>query len=890
MNTESTLPKTFDPTGVEDKWYKQWKEGNYFKPRPSTNGKEPYSILMPPPNVTGKLHMGHALNHTIIDILIRFKRMQGHETLWVPGQDHAGIATQAKVEQKLFKEQGKTKHDFGREKFLEEVWKWKEEYGGHIIEQFQKLGDSCDWDYFTFTMDETPNKAVKKFFVDMFNEGLIYQSDYIINWDPVLQSAISDAEVDHKEVNGNFYHLHYRVKDSNQVLEIATTRPETLFGDTAVAVNPNDDRFEHLIGKMAIIPICNREVPIIADEHVDMEVGTGCLKVTPGHDFNDYEIGKRNELPIINILNKDGTLNENAEAVQGLSPKEARKKTVELLKETEQLVKIEEHTHQVGHSQRSDAIVEPMVSKQWFLNTQKMAETSVEQVEKEDMKFFPKGWENTYYSYQRNPRPWCISRQLWWGHQIPVFYCQTEACNHTWASESAETTCPQCSSTEIKQDNDVLDTWFSSGLFPLATLGWPNEDEMASKGLDKFYPSAVLVTAFDIIFFWVARMMMMSNKVTNKVPFKDTYIHAIVRDKDGVKMSKSLGNVLDPLDIIKESGCDSMRFTLAVSSGYNRNINLDPAKIEGYRNFVNKIWNAFRFIHPYLENANDKGFEIEDLHHHEKWILSELNDVIKSVTESIEVYRFDDACNTIYQFVYEKFCSWFIELSKGILNSENDNLKIQRANVLKYCFKEIVKLLHPITPFITEEIWSHLKPEDEDLLIIQDYPSFKADYSFKNDVENMDRFIEIVTSIRNLRNAVMIKPKEEIEVRLFTDNEDLAKYFFKSRGFFKELAKVKAGKIKDKSVERPTKSIMRATGHTEIFIPLEGVVDIESFIKKLENDKVKAQKEFDKVDKKLKNPKFIENAPDDVVDKVKEEAREFEEKLKSITNSLINFQ
>ena len=891
MTNENELPKTFEPSGVESKWYAKWQEGKYFKPRPSKNGKSPYSILMPPPNVTGKLHMGHALNHTIIDILIRLKRMQGHETLWIPGQDHAGIATQAKVEQKLFKEDGKTKHDLGREKFVDEVWKWKEEYGGHIIEQIKKLGDSCDWDYFTFTMDETPNKSVNKFFVDMYNEGLIYQSDYIINWDPILQSAISDAEVNHKEVQGNFYHLHYRVKDSNQVLEIATTRPETLFGDTAIAVNPNDDRFEHLIGKTAIVPICLREIPIIADPHVDMEVGTGCLKVTPGHDFNDYEIGKRNNLEIINILNKDGTLNENAKAVEGLDTKKARKKTIELLKETEQFIKMEAHTHQVGHSERSDAIVEPLVSTQCFLNTQKMADISVEEVEKGNMNFFPKGWENTYYSYQRNPRPWCISRQLWWGHQIPVFYCEDTSCKHTWASESdSEKNCPLCNGENIKQDPDVLDTWFSSGLFPLNTLGWPDDELMDQKDFKKFYPSAVLVTGFDIIFFWVARMMMMGNKITGQNPFKDTYIHAIVRDKDGKKMSKSLGNVLDPLDVIKETGCDAMRFTLAVSSGYNRNINLDPSKIEGYRNFVNKIWNAFRFIQPYLENANGQDFDIEDLHHHEKWILSELNDVIKSVTESFEVYRFDDACNAIYQFVYEKFCSWFIEVSKGMLNSENENLKIQRANLLSYCFKQIVKLLHPVTPFITEEIWSYLKTEDEDLLIIQNYPIYKSEHSFKDDVRSMDKFIEIITAIRNLRNAVMIKPKEEIEVRLFTDDEDLAKYLFKSRGFLKELAKVKAGKIKDKSVERPTKSIMRATGHTEVFVPLEGVVDIDSFIERLENDKLKAQKEFDKVNNKLKNPKFVENAPVDVVEKVKEEASEFKEKLTAISNSLEDFQ
>jgi valyl-tRNA synthetase len=876
------LAKTFESGGIENKWYETWSSKGYFKPRESKKG--PYTLLMPPPNVTGRLHMGHALDHILQDVIIRHKRMQGFETLWVPGQDHAGIATQAKVEEKLYKEEGKTKHDVGREEFLNKVWEWKEEHGNEIINQIKRLGDSCDWDYFTFTMDETPNKAVKKFFVDMYNEGLIYQSDYIINWDPVLQSAISDAEVEHKEVHGHFYHIHYQVKDSKEVLEIATTRPETLFGDTAVCVNPNDDRFEHLIGKTALVPLINREVPIVADEHVDMELGTGCLKVTPGHDFNDFEIGQRHNLEIINIINDDGSFNDNAAPIKGLKGKEARKQTKRLLEEAGLLVKVEDHKHQVGFGQRSDEIVEPRVSKQWFLNTEKMAQSSVSQVEKENMKFFPKNWENTYFSYQRNPRPWCISRQLWWGHQIPVFYCNE--CDHTWASENDETTCAKCNSENIKQDPDVLDTWFSSGLFPLNTLGWPDPEKMKERGFDKFYPTATLVTGFDIIFFWVARMMMMCEKATGKIPFNHTYIHAIVRDKDGVKMSKSLGNVINPLETIDEYGCDALRFTLAVSSGYNRNINLDPAKIEGYRNFVNKVWNAFRFIHPYLEHANDDALETDQLHHHEKWILHELNDVIKSVNESFEEYRFDDACNTIYHFVYEKFCSWFIELSKGILNSENQALKTQRANVLKYGFRQIVKLLHPVTPFITEELWQSLKKEDEDLLIIQDFPTHRKDHVFTSDLEDMEKFIEITTAIRNLRNTVNIKPKEEVEIRLFTDDEKVARYLYKSRGFFKELANVKAGKIKDKSIDRPLKSVMKATPHTEVFIPLEGVIDLNDYIQKLERDLKKVQDEHVKVDKKLKNAKFIENAPDDVVAEVKEKASGFSEQIKSLESTL----
>lgn len=882
---ETELAKQFDPKGIEDKWYSKWSEDKCFKPVKKAD-KGTFTLLMPPPNVTGSLHMGHALDHTIQDVIVRFKRMQGFETLWIPGQDHAGIATQAKVEQKLYKDEGKTKHDLGRDKFLEKVWDWKNEHGDKIINQFKKLGDSCDWDYFTFTMDDIPSQAVKKFFVDLYNEGLIYQADYIINWDPILQSAISDAEVDHKEVDGNFYNIHYKVKDSNKILEIATTRPETMFGDTAVAVNPNDDRYEDLIGKKAIIPIINREVTIIADEHVDMETGTGCLKVTPGHDFNDFEIGKRHDLEIINILNDDGTFNHNAEPVKGLNSKEARKKTVQLLKEEEALVKVEPHKHQVGHGQRSDHVVEPRVSKQWFLNTQEMAKRSVEAVENEDMKFFPKSWENTYYAYQKNPRPWCLSRQLWWGHQIPVYYCQSEGCENTWATEDSPAHCPKCQGSDIKQDPDVLDTWFSSGLFPLNTLGWPNEEEMAKRGFDRFYPTSTLVTAFDIIFFWVARMMMMCDKATGKSPFDHVYIHAIVRDKDGVKMSKSLGNVIDPLDLIDKYGCDALRFTLAVSSGYNRNINLDPAKIEGYRNFVNKVWNAFRFIYPHLENASDTGFEIEDLHHHEKWILSELNSVIKEVTKGFEEYRFDEACNTIYSFVYDKFCSWFIELSKGILNSNNEGLKKQRANVLKYCFKQIVRMLHPVTPFITEELWQHLKNEDESLLILQQWPEHNETHTFTDDVADMEKFMEIITCIRNLRNTVNVKPKEEVEIRLFTDDEAIARYLYKSRGYFKELARVKAGKIKDKSVERPLKSVMRATVHTEVFMPLEGVIDIEEYKAKLQRDLKKAKVELEKVSKKLNNPKFLNNAPDDVVAEVKEKAEGFEDQVSSIETSL----
>ncbi|MBA2403246.1 MAG: valine--tRNA ligase, partial [Bdellovibrionales bacterium] len=793
MEIENNLPKTFNPEGTEDKWYQKWIETKSFKPKKGKQNKT-FTVLMPPPNVTGKLHMGHALDATTQDALIRFKRMKGFETLWIPGTDHAGISTQSVVEKLIWKQEKKNRHDLGRAEFVKRVWAWKEEYGSEIVAQQKKMGVSCDWDYATFTLDEIPNKAVKKFFVDLFNEGLIYQSDRLVNWDPSLQSAISDAEVEHKEVKGFFYYLKYKVKEDPSIeLVIATTRPETIFADTAVAVNPNDERFKDLIGKTAIIPICNREIPIIGDEHVDIEKGTGCLKVTPGHDFNDFEIGKRNELAIINILNLDGTFNKNAPEIEGLKPKDARKKVEELLIELGSFIEKKDHVHPVGHGERSDEIIEPMVSKQWFVNTTAMSETAVKAVEDGEMTFFPKGWENTYFSWLRNPKDWCISRQLWWGHQIPVYYCRK--CDAQWAAEENPEACAKCNSSDIFQDPDVLDTWFSSGLWPMSTLGWPDKQAMKEKGFDRFYPNTTLITGHDIIFFWVARMMMMGMKVTNKAPFEHVYIHALVRDKQGRKMSKSLGNGVDPLDLIKQYGTDAMRFTLAAGSGYNRDLNLDPERIEGYRNFVNKLWNAFRFIHPYLDKAKDELPVKSEWHLHDKWILAELNSVAKSMNESLELYRFDEACAEIYQYVYDKFCSWYIELSKNILNGNDEKAKVIRATMLKYCFKKIVNLLHPITPFITEEIWAYLV-EEKSLLITQEYVEFDPSLENSEVQEMMNKFIEVTTGIRNIRSSVNLKPKDEIDVKIFTDDKRLAKFVYESRHFLKDLANVKSGTIR----------------------------------------------------------------------------------------------
>ncbi len=887
MEIENNLPKTFDPKAAEDKWYAKWIENKCFKPRPGKK-KETFTVLMPPPNVTGKLHMGHALDATTQDTLIRYKRMKGYETLWIPGTDHAGISTQAVVEKLLWKQEKKTRHDLGRDEFLKKVWEWKEQYGSEIVNQQKKMGVSCDWDYSTFTLDEIPNKAVKKFFVMLFNEGLIYQSDYIVNWDPVLQSAISDAEVEHKDVKGNFYHVRYKVKEDPTIeLIIATTRPETMFADTAVAVNPNDERFKDLIGKTAIVPICNREVPIIGDEHVDIEKGTGCLKVTPGHDFNDFEIGKRNALPIINILNKDGTFNTNAPEIEGMKPKDARAEVERILIELDALIEKKDHIHPVGHGQRSDEIVEPMVSKQWFLNTTAMSEAAVKAVESGEMTFFPKGWENTYFSWLRNPKDWCISRQLWWGHQIPVYYCRH--CKAKWAAEETPEHCIECRDTDIFQDPDVLDTWFSSGLWPLSTLGWPDDKAMLEKGFDKFYPNSTLITGFDIIFFWVARMMMMGMKVTGKAPFKHTYIHAIVRDKQGRKMSKSLGNGIDPLDMVSQYGADAMRFTLAAGSGYNRDLNLDPERIEGYRNFVNKLWNAFRFIQPYLDKAQDELPVKSEWHLHDKWILAELNTVSKQMNEAFDVYRFDEASSAIYAFVYDKFCSWYIELSKNILYGNDEKAKMIRATMLKYCFKKIVTLLHPIVPFITEEIWSYLQTDESKLLTVQEYVEYETSLVNDDVCEMMNKFIDVTSGIRNIRSSVNLKPKDEIDVKLFTDDHKFAKFLYESRHFLKDLANVKSGTIRNKKNERPKKSASLATTHTEIFIPLEGLIDINEQVNRIKKDMEKTQNEYKKVESKLNNQNFMNNAPEEVRAEVQEKAKMFSDKLLSLNQILESF-
>ena len=873
----------YNPTNVEKKWYPIWEEGKYFKARSSRSDRGPWCIIMPPPNVTGRLHAGHALDITIQDILTRFKRMKGFETLFLPGMDHAGIATQNMVEKLVYKQEKKRRNQFQRDEFIQKIWAWKEEYGGIIARQQRSMGASPDWDYSLFTMDAEANEAVKKAFVELYNEGLIYQSDYIVNWDPHLQSAISDAEVEHKEVEGAFYHLRYFLENSDQYIEIATTRPETLLGDTAVSVHPEDPRYQRFIGKVVIVPLCNRKVPIIADEYVDREKGTGCLKVTPGHDFNDFEIGVRHDLPIINILNNDGTLNRNGLEFQGLTTKEARKKVVKCLGEKGFLIKTEPHLHQVGHGDRTGAIIEPLVSKQWFLNIQEMADIAVKKVKNESTKFFPKNWENTYFSWLKKPKNWCLSRQLWWGHRIPVFQCSQ--CQHQWATTEHPQICPNCGSSHIEQDPDVLDTWFSSSLWPFSTLGWPDERRMKDKKFDTFFPSSCLITGYDIIFFWVARMMMMSLKFFNRVPFRHIYIHAIVRDKLGRKMSKSLNNGIDPIEMVETYGADAFRFTLAAGSGYNRGLNLDPDRIGGYRNFINKIWNAFRFIHPTLKDADSQLPPLKHLSHHEKWILSELNETTRIVNEKIEAYRCDDACSSIYSFVYDKFCSWFIEISKDVLRSQGTPQK-QRATVLKYTFKRTISLLHPFTPFITEELWSQLKNDKDDLLIVQEYPEYTEKLDFRQDRNNMKKFIEIITSIRNLKADFDIRPNEMVDVTVSTDGEQTAQYFKEHEPTLTSLARLKTLTLfSQRNIQRPKQSLFKATAHSDIFISLQGV-DLTEQRNRLERERHRAREELVKCEKKISNKKFLERAPEKVVLRVQSDAEELRAKIDSIEKNL----
>jgi len=861
MKEELVLEKVYDPKAVEGKWYDFWMSHELFR-ADETSDAPPYSIVIPPPNVTGSLHMGHALNNTLQDILIRTKRMQGYNALWVPGMDHAGIATQNVVERQLA-EEGKTRHDLGREKFIERVWKWREESGGTIIHQLKRLGASCDWSRERFTMDEGLSRAVKEVFYRLYHEGLIYRGDYVINWCPRCHTALSDLEVEHEPHEGRLYYIRYPLKDGGEVI-VATTRPETMLGDTAVAVNPSDERYKHLIGKTVILPLVNREIPIIGDRYVDVEFGTGALKVTPAHDPNDFLLGQTHHLETVKVIDDEGRMNETAgPAYQGLDRFECREKIVKDLEIQGFLVKIEPYEHQVGHCYRCKTVIEPSLSKQWFVKIKPLAEKAIEAVKKGDTRIIPPIWEKTYYDWMENIRDWCISRQIWWGHRIPAWYCRD--CGHITVEREEVTTCAACGSTNLWQETDVLDTWFSSALWPFSTLGWPDQ----TKDLEVYYPTSVLVTGFDILFFWVARMMMMGLHFMGDVPFRDVYIHALVRDAHGQKMSKSKGNVIDPLVMMDRFGTDAFRFTLAAFAAQGRDILLSEDRIEGYRNFANKIWNAARFI--FQSSPDFKEIPRVDgvTHRYNRWILHELNETVKAVTEAIDQYRFNEAAGGLYQFFWHRFCDWYLELIKPILYGKRQPEALEETqNTLYFVLDQSMRLLHPFMPFITEEIWQRI-PHEGISIVKAEFPSYRENFVDERAAEEMELIIQAITGIRNIRGEMEIPPSKFLEAVVNAHEESVVSVLEDHADAIKDLARLESLRIA-RGAERPRGAATAIFDAFDIYVPILGIVDIAGELARIEKRLAKHEKELSQIERKLSNKNFLEKAPADVVEKERE--------------------
>ena len=847
------IAKTYAPSEFEDRIYNTWVEKGYFHAEPNKD-KKPFTIVIPPPNVTGQLHMGHALDETLQDILIRYKRMQGFEALWIPGTDHAGIATQIKVEEQLRVNEGLTRHDLGREKFLERVWDWKKQYGDRIINQLKKIGSSCDWDRERFTMDEGCSKAVREVFVNLYEKGLIYQGSKIINWCPHCITALSDAEVEHAEQEGNFWHIKYPVKDSDEYVVVATTRPETMFGDTAVAVNPEDERYSHLIGKTLLLPLTDREIPVIADEYVDKEFGTGCVKITPAHDPNDFEVGMRHNLEQIKVMNDDATINKFGGKYEGMDRYEARKAMIEELDSLGLLVKIEAHSHNVGQCYRCGTTVEPIISKQWFVKMKPLAEPAIDAVKSGKTQFVPERFSKTYMNWMENVLDWCISRQLWWGHRIPAFYC--DDCGKTTVSKEDITTCPHCGG-KVHQDEDVLDTWFSSALWPFSTLGWPENTEE----LKYFYPTSTLVTGYDIIFFWVARMIFSGMEHMGETPFEKVFIHGLVRDSQGRKMSKSLGNGIDPLEIIDQYGADALRFTLATGNAPGNDMRFYMERVEASRNFANKIWNASRFTLMNLDIDENKLPDTADLQLEDKWILSRYNTVVGEVTENLEKYELGIALSKIYDFLWDNFCDWYIELVKPrLFDKENKTAKTAQY-VLTYVLSNTMKLLHPFMPFITEEIWQHLPHEGESIMI-SEWPKFDEGLSFPEDEQAMQLIMDAITAIRNRRAEMNVPPSKKAKVLIVTEKEDV---FKQGSVFFEKLASASEVLVMAEKSGIDNNAVNIVVPEAEIFLPLDELVDREKELERLNAEKQRLEGEIKRVEGKLNNPGFVNKAPEKVV-------------------------
>lgn len=882
---DKNLAKNYNPKDFEDRIYKEWQDKGLFKSKIDKT-KKSFSIVMPPPNITGQLHMGHALDDTLQDILTRWKRMDGYEALWIPGTDHASIATEVKVVDKIKKETGKSKYEIGREEFLEHAWAWKEEFGGKIVNQVKKLGASCDWDLERFTMDEGCNKAVTKFFVKLYEEGHIYRGNRIINWCPDCKTTLSDAEVEHEDQEGNFWHIKYPIKDSEEYLEIATTRPETLLGDSGVAVHPEDERYSHLVGKFAILPLVGRELPIVADEYVDKEFGTGAVKMTPAHDPNDFEVGQRHQLEEINVMNDDATMNDLAGKYAGMDRYECRKALVVDLKEAGYLIKVEKHDHAVGTCYRCHTTVEPRLSLQWFVKMDELAKPAIDILKKGELKFVPDKFDKTYLQWLENIRDWCVSRQLWWGHQIPAYYCQD--CDEIIVAEEAPHECPKCKSSNIKQDEDVLDTWFSSGLWPFETMGWPDQTDM----LDYYYPTSVLVTGYDIIFFWVVRMAFSAMFCMNEKPFEHVLIHGLVRDSEGRKMSKSLGNGIDPLEIIDQYGADALRFTLTTGNSPGNDMRFYMERVEFARNFNNKLWNASRFVFMNLEdeslldNLTRESVEV-NLTLADKWIISRANRLVKEVNYNMDQFDLGIALQKAYDFTWSEYCDWYIEIVKPRLYGDDREAKRAALYTLTYVLEKILKLLHPFIPFITEEIYSYL-PTVEGYIITAEYPHYKEADDMLAEEEKMNLIMDGIRNVRNVRAEMNVPPSKKAKI-IIVPTDDKRPAMEDGKEYFKSLASASEVEIQDNKDGIPEDAVSVVIDGVELFIPLDELVDFEKEKERLNKERDKALAEIKRVEGKLNNPGFVNKAPAKLVEEEKAKKEKFEEILHTIEERLAKF-
>ena len=877
------LAKTYDPKGIEDRIYQNWLDKKYFHAEVDRS-KKPFTIVMPPPNVTGQLHMGHALDNTMQDILIRYKRMQGYNALWQPGTDHAAIATEVKVIQKL-KEQGIDKNDIGREEFLKHAWEWKEEYGGRILNQLKKLGSSADWDRERFTMDEGCSKAVEEVFVKLYNKGYIYKGSRIINWCPVCKTSISDAEVEHVDQDGFFWHINYPiVGEEGRFVEIATTRPETLLGDTAVAVNPEDERYQDLIGKMLKLPLTDREIPVIADSYVDKEFGTGCVKITPAHDPNDFEVGKRHNLPEINIMNDDATINELGGKYAGMDRYEARKAMVADLDALGLLVKVVPHTHSVGTHDRCKTTVEPMIKPQWFVKMQEMAKPAIEALKKNELNFVPDRFDKIYLHWLENIRDWCISRQLWWGHRIPAYYC--DECGEVVVAKEMPKVCPKCGCTHFKQDEDTLDTWFSSALWPFSTLGWPDKTE----DFDYFYPTDVLVTGYDIIFFWVIRMVFSAIEQTGKVPFHHVLIHGLVRDSQGRKMSKSLGNGIDPLEIIDQYGADALRLTLITGNAPGNDMRFYMERVEASRNFANKVWNASRFIMMNLEKAEVPGEMPKDqLTAADKWILSKVNTLAKEVTENMDKYELGIAVQKVYDFIWEEFCDWYIEMVKPRLYNDGDTTKSAALWTLKTVLVNALKLLHPYMPFITEEIFCTLQSEEESIMISR-WPEFTEEWHFAEDEAAVEMIKEAVRGIRNVRTGMNVPPSKKAKVFVVSESENVRNTFENGKVFFATLGSASEVTVQADRSGIDEDAVSAVLPEAVIYMPFAELVDIDKEIERLQKEEQRLTKELARVNGMLSNERFMSKAPESKVAEERAKLEKYSQMMDQVKERLTHLQ